>query len=445
MLHSAEIEAAVIGAILVEGDGALDIAQAELSAEDFYFPEHREIYEACTFLQSSGATFSILGVHDMLMRLEWYKRKEGNLQWLTEMSDSSGIHALKYHCQRLVEIADRRRLMERLELAQEKLKKGDAVEECKGTVDGVKLREKTQLVSAKEIAEQIELEDPFSAKADRGVSTGLATLDNILTFRGIVRGNITVIGAASSKGKSSLSSQIGDHAASHGMNVLDITLEDDAISRANRTISRLSGIENTRVQRGQIAPDEEPAYMRAKDKLSAMNLWYLPIIPKNSTHLCGIIKRFSYTAPLDLVIVDYLQLIPPKSRGSKLEQTDESLLDIVQLARNMPNTAFILVSQLRKTDQDKAPGLEDLYHSNAINQWAHTIMLIYAPQIDIDKYPAAANCRNVNIKKQKNGIVGDIIMGWNGETVCFCEPRPSDAADYKSAILDMASNSKYAR
>ena len=282
---------------------------------------------------------------------------------------------------------------------------------------------KPQSRIAFEVMDKIE-----SGEALQGVQTGLGGLDIRLTYGGLPRGLVTIVGAASSKGKSSLANLIANNASRNGNKICYVTLEDSAEATFLRSMSRELRIDNSCAQKLQVSDRKE----EIKDWMGEAikrEFYFVEDDFGNSDVLCSKIATNVKRNQIDLVVLDYLQLFRSGRRvKSKQEDIDAILEGISTLARRCKNTAFLVVSQLSRTNDFK-PSLSKLYHSDAIGQCSHTTILLWRPSRLYQQFPNYALCI---LEKQKNGVVGEFVLGWNAK---YCEFYDADERGQR-AYLD---------
>jgi replicative DNA helicase len=275
-----------------------------------------------------------------------------------------------------------------------------------------------------------------------GVSTGIRSIDQSLVYGGLARGHVTCVAAKTSQGKSALSQAFKRSTAASGARVLVLTIEDSARAQVRRDLSAESGIQNRQVQRQVIGWEDWPRLVTAASKIHRYggNIHYLDSAPENVHELISSASRHLQTVGADLVIIDYLQLVPSGQPYSKEQQhVDYVFGQIVKFARKHPNVATLLVTQMAR--HEGRPKLEKLYHSAKLEQGSHTVMMIWAPELDGWPRPRGGirgeelvDCRVIDIAKQKDGPTGMQALGWDGRTVCFYEPHPADARAYLADV-----------
>lgn len=252
-----------------------------------------------------------------------------------------------------------------------------------------------------------EMKHPESRKS--GIATGIESLDNMLTFDGLPLGHITVFAGATSSGKSALANTCMLSAIKNNKSILCCAFEDSPNAVVRRCIANLCLISNRDVQRNNLSEIEIYRAEGALKELSETRLWFIDKIPNTITELTTKIKQIVHRNKIELIIIDFLQLIKAgKNFGKRQDTVDYIFGEIVQTANQLENTATLVVSQLRRV-KDKCPTKEDLYHSGAIEQWSHTVGLLWKPETGTKGYIAFI------LDKQKNGPTGILPLGWEPE------------------------------
>lgn len=265
----------------------------------------------------------------------------------------------------------------------------------------------------------------------RGIPTGLKGLDSKLSANGIPCGKITIFAGATSSGKSALANTAILSALKNQHKVLCIALEDEPKCVAVRMLSTLSSIQNRQLQQAQVFSDQQQKFEAAKQHLMNTSL-YFKEDALSISNLTEEIKAFVADNGIELVVVDFLQLIPAGIRfGKKQEEVDYVFGELVSMARHMKDTATLVVSQLRRTGNE-APTKEALYHSGALEQWSHTIGLLWRPNIS-----GFENCCAFLLDKQKNGPTGFITLGWHADTVSYHDVNEETDRLFQEAIAKM--------
>lgn len=211
------------------------------------------------------------------------------------------------------------------------------------------------------------------------------------------------------------------------------SLEDSAKSYVIRMLSSRTGVDNARLQRGNVSKEELASVLAEASKLHGAPCEFIDRVPPSVDELCGMLRRAVRRTGARLLIIDYLQLIRAGQSFQKTqERVDYVFGAIVNMALALPDCATLLVSQLRRT-RGRRPSVEDLYHSGMLEQGSNTILLLWRPPINLP-------CACCDIAKQKNGVVGMKYLGWQARTSSFFDPRPTLVDQYESALKEYEKN-----
>ena len=273
-----------------------------------------------------------------------------------------------------------------------------------------------------------------------GIPTGLATLDAKLTAEGLPLGAITVLAGATSAGKSALAKTcVLGAAAAHTpevpIPVAVVSLEDSAESFAARCIADLAQLENRAMQRAIVRDAEWRDVQAACARLAVAPISVLDA-PCRCGELCAAIRSHVRQHGTRLIVVDFLQLVPADDghrSESRTREVAEVMLELQRTSRACPGAAMLVVSQLRRRG-DECPRREDLRWAGEIEQYAHTIGLLWRPALE-GYGPLVA----LNIDKQKNGPTGIWALAWRPKTVSYRDPDDAHAvAQFEAAATKLA-------
>jgi replicative DNA helicase len=254
-----------------------------------------------------------------------------------------------------------------------------------------------------------------------GINTGFADLDE--TLGGMQRGDLIIVAARPSVGKTSLGLQCAMHVARQGGTSLVFSLEmvkDRGI--VHRMIQSTAGVDGQAMRTGWLTKDE-----RSKAERAVLDLMQLPVgiddTPSiNTLEMRAKARRFkAEKGRLDLVMIDYLGLVGDSAeRGwSKNDAVGETTKRIKAMAREL-NVPVMLLCQLSRANEkrdDKTPQLSDLRDSGEIEQAADVVLFIHRPEMyRKDDQPGIAK---VIVAKQRNGPTGVIELRWHKEAARY--------------------------
>ncbi len=166
----------------------------------------------------------------------------------------------------------------------------------------------------------------------------------------------------------------------------------------------------------------------AAAELAAAHVWLLDQPTSSIDDLVRQVRRFVAREKIDLVVIDFLQILPlGRQAESKVSEVTQVATAIQRMSRQLPKTATLLVSQTKRTGET-CPTKEDLRWSGEIEQLAHTICLLWKPPVK------GYNLVCLNVDKQKDGPTGFVPLAWQPETVSYRDPREDEAADYLRGV-----------
>lgn len=260
-----------------------------------------------------------------------------------------------------------------------------------------------------------------------GVTTGLTDLNYKLG--GLHKSDLTILAGRPSMGKSGLAMSIAFNAAKAGKTVAFFSLEMSASQLATRALSHQTGIDSHRLRNGRIGAADFQRLHTAKTENAALPLYIedrsAPTVPQIRT-ACRRLKR---KHGLDLVIVDYLQLITPTRAGSQENRVNEVSgisrgLKAIARDLNVPVLALSQLSRQVEQREDKRPQLSDLRESGSIEQDADVVMFVYRDEYYLTRNggicpPDLENVAEVNISKQRHGPIGRVRCHFDQKSAWF--------------------------
>lgn len=435
--HNLEAEKSVLGSILIS-NSAFERAAAIVKPEDFFRRGHRAIFEAMVTLidrERAGA--------DMItLKAELERRGDldeaGGAAYLAAMADGIARSSNVEHYARLVKDASERRAIIRIAngmldaayLAE--LPAADLITEAdravidlqRGALAGrmISLRDSAGLLF-QDVANRVE------HPGVTGLATGFASIDD-LTF-GWQAADLIVIAARPSIGKTAFVLNTAVHAAQAGKRAAIFSLEMRRRQLELRILSHLSGVMLTRILGGFLT---ETDFEKLSPALARMHDLGISIDDRGRQTVGDIrrgCRRLKAEAGLDLVVVDYVQLITGtlERRGAS---RNEEVTDISRRLKELSDeiaAPILLLSQLNRGADarhasDKRPQLSDLRESGALEQDADLVCFLHR------RHHRESGTTNFIIDKQRNGPTGTVNVTLNRETQTFTdggEDAPAEA------------------
>src|ERR687887_646867 len=414
-----EAESSVLGAMMVS-DGAIApvILDGGLRDEDFYRERHRLVFRAITSLYEQGEPVDALTVSELLTQ-RGELTEAGGKEAVSELASTVPVPGNARHYARIVK---QNALLRRLLATSQRIQK--SVHDREGDPEQLVERAESLLFKVaheerasdfRHVAEVLDDETKrleALAKGDQAVTgtpAGFRDLDSKLG--GFQPGNLIVLAARPSLGKSALVCNIAENVASkHGAPVAFFSLEMSEAELAHRFIACRARIPNDKLRKGSVAARDWPRVVRACNELEKVPLWLDDSSDLSLLELRAKARRLAASeGGLGLVIVDYLQLMRAEDpRANRVEQVGQSSRGLKILAREL-NVPVIGISQLSRAPElrpDKRPILSDLRESGNLEQDSDVVIFIYrASRYDEDADPSEAD---LIIAKHRNGPTGDV-------------------------------------
>jgi replicative DNA helicase len=444
--HSIEAESSVLGGLLLD-NAAWDRVGDLLNDSDFYRYEHRLIYSAMTTLINASKPADVITVYEQLQNLG--KSEEvGGLSYLNSLAQYVPSAS---NIRRYAEIVRERAILRKLVSVSDEIATNafntqgrpvaTIVDEAEQKIfnigeEGSRMKQGFQSMDTL----VVDLLDRVQEMADNpnditGVPTGFYDLDRMTS--GFQAGDMIVLAARPSMGKTALAINIAEHVAlNEGLPVAVFSMEMGAAQLAVRVVGSIGRIDQTHLRTGKLSDEEWPRLTEAIEKLRTVSLHIDESAGLNSSELRANARRLARKCgKLGLIVVDYLQLMSGSGGGGNGENRATELGEISRglkmLAKEL-QCPVIALSQLNRsveTRTDKRPMMSDLRESGAIEQDADIIMFIYRDDYytkELSKEPGVAE---VIIAKQRNGPTGTVKLAFLKPITKF-ESLASGGGDY---------------
>mgnify|MGYP000346294447 CR=1 FL=1 len=416
--QNVEAEEAVLGSLLIDPEALFRVAPF-LKANDFYIQKNAWIYEAILALHERREPIDFLTICDELDRREQLA-EVGGAAYITQLINAvpSAIHVESYG--HIVEqAAIRRRLINAAsqiaQLAYQEAEEIDlTVDQAEQALFNVSQRRITRdLTPIQEVIRSYydRIEYLYAHQGEPlGVPTGYVDIDRMLG--GLQRSDFIIIAARPSVGKTSLCLSVARNAARYGQHVAVFSLEMSKEQIVQRIVSAETGIDTQRLRMGQLQDNEWPLFVEATGKLADLPI-YIDDTPAISVlQLRTKARRLHSEHGLDLIFVDYLQLmsgdVHSENRVQEVSYISRSLKAIAR-ELDVPVVAASQLSRAVEQRTDKRPILADLRESGSLEQDADIVMFIYRDELyhpDTER----PNIADVIIAKHRNGPTGNIQL-----------------------------------
>jgi replicative DNA helicase len=425
--HSIEAESSVLGGLLLD-NGAWDRVGDLLKDEDFYRYEHKLIYAAIGALINASKPADVITVFEQLTNLG--KAEEtGGLAYLNSLAQYVPSAS---NIRRYAEIVRERGILRKLVSASDEIstaafnpqgKQIDKIlDEAEQKIfnigeEGSRMKQGFQSMDTL----VVDLLDRVQEMADNpnditGVPTGFYDLDRMTS--GLQAGDMVVLAARPSMGKTAFAINIAEHVAlNEGLPVAVFSMEMGAAQLAVRIVGSIGRIDQGHLRTGKLTDDEWPRLTEAIERLRTISLHIDETPGLTSSQLRANARRLArQCGKLGLIVVDYLQLMS----GSGNNSGDNRTTEISEISRGLKMLAkelqcpVIALSQLNRSVEqrtDKRPMMSDLRESGAIEQDADIIMFIYRDDY-YNKDSKEPGVAEVIIGKQRNGPTGTVKLAF---------------------------------
>ncbi len=427
--HNIEAEQSLLGSLLLDRDAIIKVAPF-LRPDDFYREAHARVYEAVVDLYNRREPPDFTTIHDELAR-QGYVDLVGGASYLTWLMGSvpTSVHVEYYG-----------RIVERTATLRRLIAAGS-------DIAGIGYEEDAEVGEALDRAEQvlyrvaqrrsgrdfITLRDALAQFFDRldyqhqhrgeivGVPTGFQDLDQLTG--GLQRSDLVIVAARPSVGKTAFAMCMAASAAiKHNQPVGIFSLEMSAEQLVLRMLAMETGIDSHRLRMGYLDEDEWGLLTQAFGKLSEAPVYIDDTAGMSSAELRSKARRLHAQAGVDLILIDYLQLMQGGKSDNRVQEISEISRGLKGLARelNVPVVALSQLSRAVEQRQDHKPMLSDLRESGSIEQDADVVMFIYREEL-YNPQTDRKNIADIHVAKHRNGPVGVVPLRFFRDTTRFAD------------------------
>lgn len=428
--HNIDAEKALIGAILIKPDLMHDVS-VNVYPESFYADKHRQIYKAILEIFTKGDPIDLLSVTTQLKSNNQLERiggasyvtmlaetvpAAGNGNYYTELVQSRAVlRGLISAGDEISELgySDPQNIDETLDQAEKKVY----------NVTNATVTQKFKTIGSS-LSEAWERFEHLSANQNerRGVPSGFDGLDNILA--GFQKSDLIILAARPSMGKTTFALDIARNAAlkyKASVGIFSLEMSDQQL--VDRMLAAEAGVDSWKLRTGKLSNDQE--FQAVQDAMAKLSDAPIHIDDQPGTNILKMrssARRLKNEHGLDLLIVDYLQLMSPtstKASDSMVQQVTEISRSLKILAREL-DVPVLALSQLSRAVEQRGgkPRLSDLRDSGSIEQDADVVMFIHRED-KINKESERPNIAEIMIEKHRNGPVGSTELYFDGQHVRF--------------------------
>lgn len=421
--QSIEAEQAVLGAMMVDR-GAIAKSAEALSAEDFYRDSHKIIFKSIVeMFQKDNAVDQVTLVEYLLSsdKLE----KAGGITYLSEM-EGSVIDAANIND--YIKIVEDKATLRRLIKASTDIistcynEQGDVLKVVdsaeKKIFDISETKNSGDFESISDVLERgfEEIERLYNNKGETtGVGSGFKDLDEKTS--GFQAGDMVLIAARPSMGKTTFALNIAEHAAlKEGKSVVIFSLEMSKEQLAYKLLCSQANVDMLSLRTGQLEDKDWENIARAAGPLSSAKIYIDDTAGVSIMEMRSKCRKLKAEHGVDMIFIDYLQLMSGSGEESRQQEVSEISRNIKAIAKEM-KCPVIALSQLSRAPEQRAdhrPMLSDLRESGSIEQDADIVMFLYRDEY-YNKETDQKNIAECIISKQRNGPVGTVKLAWLGQ------------------------------
>ena len=427
--QSIDAEMSVLGAMLIKKE-AITQAQELLKADDFYREAHRLVYDAMLELAGNGEPVDLVTLTEALRKKEILE-KVGGISFLTQLANYTPTAAnIVYHAKIVKEKSELRHLIDAAtEIASAAYEATDEVTDIMDDAEKKILAiAGSQSTGGFEPIKDIvinaidHVESIYESKGGlTGIATGFADLDAMTS--GLQKSDLILVAARPSMGKTAFTLNIATHAAMNGSTVAFFSLEMSKEQLVQRMLCSEGAIDSQRLRTGKLDDKEWQELIKTADKVSKAKLFIDDTAGISVMELRSKARRLKAEHGLDLIVIDYLQLMQGRSKGgdnSRHQEISEISRSLKALAREL-DVPVVALSQLSRSVESrtvKKPMLSDLRESGSLEQDADIVMFLYREDY-YDQETERKNITEVMISKHRNGPIGSIELFFQKEFTKF--------------------------
>ncbi|MEE8131643.1 MAG: replicative DNA helicase [Candidatus Paceibacterota bacterium] len=426
-----DAERSVLGALMLDKNAVIQVADL-ITSNDFYKPVHSQIFEVILDLFNKSEPIDILSVTSRLKEKKQLSEIGGS-GYLTDLINSVPTAS---HVQHYAETIKNKRVLRDLihtsaEITEQVFNSSENTEELLDKIEkqifaiAQKSRVQNFVPVKDELKEAYERIEKLhqGEKGLRGITTGFDEIDHYLS--GLQRSDLIVLGARPSLGKTTFVLDIARQAAAKANVPVGVfSLEMSREQVIDRLISAEAQVALWKLRTGRLTEELDfEMIQEALDRLSKIPIFIDDTPSPNIIQMRSMARRLQAEQGLGLLIVDYIQLIQPRTASENMvQQFTEISHGLKALAREL-NIPVLAVSQFSRgieQREGKIPRLSDLRETGALEQDSDVVMFIYRKDRDkIDPSPEEENTVEIIIAKHRNGPLATVQLKFDPEKVSF--------------------------
>lgn len=404
-MYDEEIEKAVLYYIIFENE------EFEIEENDFVNNINKNIAVAINKLKDKKENISMLSVKEEIEKEG--KNKSGMLEYIAKIGDYVYGTTAETVYNKLIQLSKKRKIynlakkiINEIENEEVDVYMQKIIEQINKIADR-KLEEKSFVTKILETT--VEIEHNCRNSSDYSLYTGILDLDNIIC--GLHNQELTIIGARPGMGKTTLALQIAEKIACNNKNVLFVSLEMSETQLIQKMIAQTGNIKSYRMRMGTVEDDDWKKIKKAVEELALLNFNINSKI-RTIQQLEFEARRLKNKNKLDLLVIDYIQLMKSKDKFSIREQEVADIsrrLKLMSLELNIP---ILALCQLNRNASNNEPSLNELRESGSLEQDADNIIFIYKEKQESD-------LTTLKVAKQRAGETGKAVVAFRKDISTF--------------------------
>ena len=425
-IATTELEKKLLSSLMLEEGLAIPAVSTILNEDDFYRPEHRLIYQALQSLYAKGTPLDVLLVENELRRTDDLTRVSRKYLFsLVELEYTTA--RAEFYAKALKEKSILRKLIEAgRQIADEADSERESVEKILEMAERKILsvsasQNRTGFEGLREI--MLKTFEKINQKVNHpneiaGVASGLMDLDRVLN--GFQKSDLILLAARPSMGKTALALNIAANAAQKEYSVGIFSLEMSKTQLGSRLLSTRSSVNSQYLNTGNVGDEDMTALINALNDLSNLKMYIDDTAGLGLLELRSKARRLKHERGLDLMIIDYLQLMQGSGAENRQQEISEISRGLKALAREL-DIPIIALSQLSRSVElraEKKPQLSDLRESGSLEQDADIVMFLYREEYynrEVDN----ENIAELIVAKNRNGPTTSIRLQFQKEIMRF--------------------------
>lgn len=428
--HSVEAEQSVLGSMLLDKE-AIIVTLEILQGEDFYKEAHREIFESMYDLFNREEPIDLVTLTEELKKRETLEAI-GGIPYLTSLASGVPIASNVRH---YAEIVEKKSLLRKLIKASQEIVQlgyssdvevGQVLEQAQKSIYDISQNRSSEgFIAIRDVLSDTfdRIEMLYESKTKiTGLTTGFIDLDKKLS--GFHKTDLILVAARPAMGKSAFALNLAQNAAiKAGASVAVFSLEMSKEQLMLRMVAAESMVDLSKIQIGNLNEEEWTKIANAMVPLSQSKIFFDDTPGISVMEMRSKCRRLKMEQGLDLVLIDYLQLMESDRRSENRQQEIASISRNLKIMAKELDCPVIALSQLSRAPElraDHRPILSDLRESGAIEQDADLVMFLYRDEYyhpDSDK----KNIAELIISKHRHGETGTVDLIWLGQFQKFLD------------------------